>query len=153
MVLIQKLFQINQDDLETYLRIKEDVDLQSEIKVLSDPTLKITSGEGVKGYNALFSSRFNKLKRIISDRPESIKLKSLASVKTVKFDDDLYVCGLVTSKNSVCGRSHYNLLLYACRVCLLLVVVVLVLPVAIVAQVGVLAVCFESPGHELDTCS
>ena len=96
----QKLFQINQDDLETYLGIKEDIDLQSEIKVLSDPTLKITSGEGVKGYNALFSSRFNKLKRIISDRPESKKLKSLASIKSGKFDDDLYVCGLVTSKNS-----------------------------------------------------
>ena len=96
----QKLFQINQDDLETYLGIKEDSDLQSEIKVLSDPTLKITSGEGVKGYNALFSSRFNKLKRIISDRPESRMLKSLASVKSVKFDDDLYVCGLVTAKNS-----------------------------------------------------
>jgi len=96
----QKLFQINQDDLETYLGIKEDLDLQSEIKVLSDPTLKITSGEGVKGYNALFSSRFNKLKRIISDRPESRMLKSLASIKSVKFEDDLYVCGLVTEKKS-----------------------------------------------------
>ena len=29
----QKLFQINQDDLETYLGIKEDPTLQSEIKV------------------------------------------------------------------------------------------------------------------------
>jgi DNA polymerase II small subunit len=96
----QKLFQINQDDLETYLGIKEDLDLQSEIKVLSDPTLKITSGEGVKGYNALFSSRFNKLKRIISDRPESRMLKSLASIKSAKFEDDLYVCGLVTEKKS-----------------------------------------------------
>ena len=96
----QKLFQINQDDLETYLGIKEDLDLQSEIKVLSDPTLKITSGEGVKGYNALFSSRFNKLKRIISDRPESRMLKSLASIKSVKFEDDLFVCGLVTEKKS-----------------------------------------------------
>ncbi len=55
----QKLFQINQDDLETYLGIKEDPTLQSEIEVLSDPTTKITTGEGVKGYNALFSSRFN----------------------------------------------------------------------------------------------
>jgi len=95
----QKLFQINQDDLETYLGIKEDPGLQNEIKVLSDPTTKITSGEGVKGYNALFSSRFNKLKRIISDRPEAKKLKSIASVKTAKIEDDMYVCGLVTSKN------------------------------------------------------
>ena len=78
----QKLFQINQDDLETYLGIKEDPSIQNEVKVLSDPTSKVTTGEGVKGYNALFSSRFNKLKRVISDRPESRMLKSLASIKT-----------------------------------------------------------------------
>jgi len=95
----QKLFQINQDDLETYLGIKEDPTLQSEVKVLSDPTPKITTGEGVKGYNALFSSRFNKLKKIILDRPESRKLKSIASVKAVKTEDDMYVCGLVTTRN------------------------------------------------------
>ncbi len=95
----QKLFQINQDDLETYLGIKEDPTLQNEIKILSDPTNKITTGEGVKGYNALFSSRFNKLKRIVSDRPESRMLKSIASVKTAKSEDGMYVCGLVTMRN------------------------------------------------------
>jgi DNA polymerase II small subunit len=96
----QKLFQINQDDLETYLGIKEDPSLQNEVKVLFDPTSKITSGEGVKGYNALFSSRFNKLKRIISDRPESKLLKSAAALKNTKIEDDLYVCGLVSTRNS-----------------------------------------------------
>lgn len=96
----QKLFQINQDDLETYLGIKDNPGLVSEIKILSDPTNKITTGEGVKGYNALFSSRFNKLKRIISDRPEAKMLKSLSFVKTKKPEDDVYVCGLVTVKNS-----------------------------------------------------
>ena len=95
----QKLFQINQDDLETYLGIKEDPLLQSEIEVLSDPTNKITTGEGVKGYNALFSSRFNKLKRIVSDRPESRMLKSIASMKTTKSEEGMYVCGLVTTRN------------------------------------------------------
>ncbi len=95
----QKLFQISQDDLETYLGIKEDISLQNEVKVLSEPTGKITSGEGVKGYNALFSSRFNKLKRIISDRPESRMLKSMASVKSAKSEDDMYICGLVTIRN------------------------------------------------------
>ena len=86
--------------METYLGIKEDPSLESEVKILTDPTNKITTGEGVKGYNALFSSRFNKLKRIISDRPESRMLKSLASVKTAKSEDDMYVCGLVTTRNS-----------------------------------------------------
>jgi len=96
----QKLFQISQDDLETYLGIKEDQTLQNEHKILSDPTSKITTGEGVKGYNALFSSRFNKLKRIISDRPESRMLKSIASVKATKSEDDMYICGLVSARNT-----------------------------------------------------
>jgi DNA polymerase II small subunit len=96
----QKLFQINQDDLENYFGIKEDKNLQSDFKVLFDPSLKITSGEGISGYYSLFASRFNKLKRIISDRPESKMLKSIASVKSAKSDDDMYVCGLVTARIS-----------------------------------------------------
>ena len=96
----QKMFHINQDDLETFLGIKDDPTLENETKVISDPTPKLTSGEGVKGYNALFSSRFNKLKRIISDRPESRMLKSIASVKTAKSEDDMYVCGLVSVRNT-----------------------------------------------------
>ena len=96
----QKLFQINQDDLENYFGIKEDKNLKSDYKVLFEPSNKITSAEGISGYNSLFTSRFNKLKKIISDRPESKKLKSIASIKAVKSDDDMYVCGLVTSKIS-----------------------------------------------------
>ena len=101
----QKKFQINQNDLETYLGIKDDPSLLNEIKILSDPTSKVTSGEGVKGYNALFSSRFNKLKRIVSDRPESKKIKSIAVVKSKlqkewEIEKDVYVCGLVTTRNA-----------------------------------------------------
>lgn len=96
----QKMFQINQDDLETYLGIKDDPSIQNEVKVLSDPTDKITTGGGVKGYNALFSSRFNKLKKIVSERPESRMLKSMASVKSAKSEDDMYICGLVTARNA-----------------------------------------------------
>jgi DNA polymerase II small subunit len=105
----QKLFQINQDDIETYLGIKDDPGLQSEIKILFDPTNKITTGEGVKGYNALFSSRFNKLKQIISNRPESKLVRSITFVKTSKLKEDVYVVGLVTSRNS--ERSITKLLL------------------------------------------
>jgi DNA polymerase II small subunit len=96
----KKLFQINQDDLEIYLGIKGDQDLQNEHKILSDPTSKITTGEGVNGYNSLFSSRFNKLKKIILDRPESRMLKPIASVKSMKSEDDVYICGLVTARNT-----------------------------------------------------
>ena len=96
----QKLYLINQDDLETFLGIKEEVDLQVDYKILSDPTPKVTSAEGVSGYNALFASRFSKLKRIISNRPESKMLKSISSVISTKFDEDVHVCGLVSERSS-----------------------------------------------------
>ena len=96
----QKLYLINQDDLEIFLGIKEEVDLQVDYKILSDPTPRVTSAEGVSGYNALFASRFSKLKKIVSNRPESKLLKSISSVISTKFDEDVHVCGLVSERSS-----------------------------------------------------
>ncbi len=95
----RKLFLIDQDDLEGYLGINENEELVSEYKILSDPSSKITSGEGVQGYNDLFANRFLKLKQIISARPESKSLKSISAVNAIKTKDDLYVCGLVSEKS------------------------------------------------------
>lgn len=95
----QRLFQINRDDLETYLGIKENENIHVEYKVLSDPTPKVTSAEGIEGYNALFLDRFKKLKSIVSSRPEGKMLKSTNTVKNTK-PDDAYVCGLVTHKEA-----------------------------------------------------
>ena len=94
----RKLYHINQDDLETYLGIKEDVSIKNEAKVLFDPTPKVTTAEGVSGYNSLFASRFLKLKKIISNRPESRMLKTISAVKSAKSEDDMYLCGLVTAR-------------------------------------------------------
>jgi len=96
----QSLFFINQDDLEGFLGIKEDVDLENEHRVLSDPTSKITSAEGVNGFNKLFSNRFSKLKQIVSNRPAAKMLKSINSVITTKLDNYVYVCGLLSERNS-----------------------------------------------------
>jgi len=97
----QKQFLINEEDFEIYLGIKDDEEHQVEFEILSDPTEKITSAEGVEGYGALFASRFNKLRQIMSDRPESKKVKDIESVKSVtKNDDELYVWGLVTDRKS-----------------------------------------------------
>ncbi|HET6517095.1 MAG TPA: DNA-directed DNA polymerase II small subunit [Nitrosopumilaceae archaeon] len=96
----QHLFLINQDDLETVLGIKEDQNIEGEHRILFDPTPKITSAEGVSGYNALFSNRFSKLKKIVSNRPEAKMLKSIASVKTSKSKLDVYVCGLISERSS-----------------------------------------------------
>ena len=96
----QKLFLINQDDLETFLGIKEETDLEIDYKILSDPTSRITSAEGINGYNSLFASRFSKLKKIISIRPEAKMIKSTASIIATKSDEDVYVCGLVSERSS-----------------------------------------------------
>lgn len=105
----QRLFQINKDDLEAYLGVKEDRNIAYKYEVLLDPTPKVTTGEGIDGYNALFSSRFEKLRRIISDRPEAAGLKSIATAKGTKPGDEMFVCGLVTSK--VVDRSVTRLVL------------------------------------------
>ena len=97
----QKQFLINEEDFEIYLGIKDDEEHQVEFEILSDPTGKITSAEGVEGYGKLFASRFNKLKQIMSDRPEAKKVKDIESVKSVtKNDDELFVWGLVSDRKS-----------------------------------------------------
>jgi DNA polymerase II small subunit len=97
----QKVFLINEEDFEIYLGIKDDEDHQVEFEILSDPTDKITSAEGVEGYGKLFASRFNKLKQIMSDRPESKKVREITSIKSItKTDDELFVWGLVTDRKS-----------------------------------------------------
>ena len=97
----QKQFLINEEDFEIYLGIKDDEKHQVEFEILSDPTKKITSAEGVEGYGALFASRFNKLRQIMSDRPESKKVREIVSVKSItKTDDELFVWGLVSDRKS-----------------------------------------------------
>lgn len=95
----QKLFLINQDDLEVFLGLKDSEELESEFRILNDPSSKITSAEGVEGYNALFQSRFSKLKKIISDRPEAKMLKTISSALSAKSNDDMYICGLVSERS------------------------------------------------------
>jgi DNA polymerase II small subunit len=94
----QKLFLINQDDLEIFLGLKDDEELENEYRILNDPSSKITSAEGIDGYNALFKSRFSKLKKIISNHPEAKMLKSISSVISTKSNDDMYICGLLTER-------------------------------------------------------
>lgn len=94
----QKLFSINQNDLEVVLGLKDDEKLESEHRVLSDPSPKITSAEGVVGYSKLFESRFMKLKKIISNRPEAKMLKIISSAVSSKSNDDMYICGLLSER-------------------------------------------------------
>jgi len=96
----QNKFLINQNDLETFLGIKNDVELENSLRVLFDPSLNITSAEGIDGYNALFSSRFTKLKKIISNRPEAKMIKPISSIISIKSKEDVFVCGLVVERKT-----------------------------------------------------
>ncbi len=115
----QHLYLISQEDLESFLGIKEDEDLDDFHEILFDPTPKIASAEGVEGFNALFSSRYAKLKKIIANRPEAKMLKSISTVITAKSketprgsetnsqdgfpprsSDVVFVCGLVSERRT-----------------------------------------------------
>jgi len=50
-------------------------------RVVSDPTSKINTNEGVEGYTALFRSRFEKLLHILALRPSSKRITRIASLK------------------------------------------------------------------------
>ena len=91
-------FLINQDDLEEHLGLKTDEELKSDYRVLSDPSSKVTSAEGVNGYKTLFDSRFKKFKNIVSSRPEAQMIKSIAGILAAKSKDEMYVCGLLSER-------------------------------------------------------
>ncbi len=50
-------------------------------KILTDPTSKVNTGEGVEGYASLFRSRFEKSMRILAQRPDSKRISKVAAVK------------------------------------------------------------------------
>src|SRR6266516_2944861 len=54
---------------------------QYSYKVILDPTPGINSGEGVRGYTALFRSRFEKSLRILALRPDSKRITKITALK------------------------------------------------------------------------
>ena len=92
---------ISREDVESFLGIGQDVSLEANLVVLFDPTDKVTTAEGLSGYDALFASRFAKMKQIISARPEAKKLRTIGNVaKMSGSDNDVFVCGLVAKKST-----------------------------------------------------
>lgn len=96
----QRLYLISQKDLESFLGIKEDEELDDYHEILFDPTTKIASSEGVEGFTALFTSRYTKLKKIMSNRPEAKMLKPVSTAITIKSKDEVYICGLVSERRT-----------------------------------------------------
>lgn len=70
------------DDIKGLLNPnKDEGPIEQACSILMDPTPKVTTGEGVEGYSALFRSRFEKSMRILAQRPDSKRISKIASVK------------------------------------------------------------------------
>jgi len=64
----QNLFLINQSDLKMFVESEIDENIEDRFSIVFDPTKKVTSAEGIDGFTALFSDRYNKLLRIMMQR-------------------------------------------------------------------------------------
>lgn len=70
------------EDIKTLIEPKkQDGPVEQTCTVLSDPTPKVTTAEGVDGYTSLFRSRFEKTMRILAQRPDSKRISKVSAVK------------------------------------------------------------------------
>jgi DNA polymerase II small subunit len=94
----QNLFLINQDDLKMFVDSGIDDSTENHHMILSDPTKKITSAEGIDGFSSLFASRYSKLLKIISQRSQAKKLIPIETVKGGKIKEEVYIAGLLMDR-------------------------------------------------------
>ncbi|HLA22046.1 MAG TPA: DNA-directed DNA polymerase II small subunit [Nitrosopumilaceae archaeon] len=94
----QNLFLINQSDLNVFVDTRIDESVEGKHVILSDPTKKITSAEGIEGFGALFVNRYSKLMKIILQRAQAKKLATVEIVKAGKPKDEVFVSGLLMDR-------------------------------------------------------
>ncbi|HEV2192836.1 MAG TPA: DNA-directed DNA polymerase II small subunit [Nitrosopumilaceae archaeon] len=94
----QNLFLINQNDLKMFVDSEIDENMENNHVILSDPTRKITSAEGIEGFSALFASRYSKLLKIILQRSQSKKLSPIDTIKSGKIKEEVFVAGLLMDR-------------------------------------------------------
>ena len=94
----QNLFLINQNDLKMFVDSDIDENVENKHEILSDPTKKITSAEGIDGFGALFANRYSKLLKIISQRAQAKKLIQIETVKAGKPKEEVFVGGLLMDR-------------------------------------------------------
>ena len=94
----QNLFLINQNDLKMFVDSEIDENIEDRHEILSDPTKKITSAEGIDGFGALFANRYSKLLKIVSQRAQAKKLIQIETVKAGKPKEAVFVGGLLMDR-------------------------------------------------------
>ena len=89
--------------------------------IIYDSNNSINSGEGVEGYTSLFRSRFDKSLKILTNRPDSKRIKKIASIKQFlnqsrinpksqskeNLEESLFIAGLIMEKKI--KKNSYNL--------------------------------------------
>lgn len=77
---------------------EQEEQIESQFKVLKTVNEKISQVEGKEGFEGLFKSRYNRLLKIVSSRPDYYKIEKISSLKTGKREGRRKVCGLVMRK-------------------------------------------------------
>ena len=94
----QNMFLINQSDLKMFIESEIDENIEDQFSIVFDPTKKVTSAEGIDGFTALFSDRYNKLLRIMMQRSQSKKLTPIKNVTDGKLGEEAYIAGLLMDR-------------------------------------------------------
>ncbi len=72
--------------------------IEPEFEIVKDPTGDISSVEGLRGFQSLFRSRFEKLMKIVGKRPDSYQIRQISSLKKESSNSPQKIAGLVMNK-------------------------------------------------------
>ncbi|MGQ9718545.1 MAG: DNA-directed DNA polymerase II small subunit [Nitrososphaerales archaeon] len=81
--------------------------IKPEFEIVKDVTKNIFPIEGLKGFQSLFRSRFDRLMKIIGKRPDSYQIRQIASLKKDAPSTPQKIAGLVMNKKV--KRTHVEL--------------------------------------------
>lgn len=73
-------------------------EIEEEVEILKDPTPILNPVEGGEGFSALFKSRFEKLLRIASERPDAHNIRRIDEVRSAPRGGGVKVAGLVLGR-------------------------------------------------------
>lgn len=94
----QNLFLINQNDLRMFVESEVDEGVEDKYSILFDPTKKVTSAEGIDGFTTLFTDRYSKLLKIMTQRAQAKKLISIGVITNGKLGEEVFVGGLLMDR-------------------------------------------------------
>lgn len=84
------------DTEQESLKDTEKIETQFEVVKTIDNNNYIL--EGKKGFEQLFTNRYNKLLKIISSRPDSVRIEKISSISQKKMENNVKISGLVMEK-------------------------------------------------------